>query len=462
MWNNNDVSAALNLGVLSVFEASGVAIDSRSIKKGEIFVALKGDNFDGHDYVNKAVENGAAAVIVEREIVKISAVQIIVDDTYEALVKLAKFRRKNSDAKFIAITGSVGKTSFKEALKIVLESYGKTYATIGNLNNHIGLPLCLANLPNDIRYAVFELGMNHAGEIKYLSNILEPELAFITKISDAHIGHFSGTEDIIKAKAEICSGLNDDASIILNNSDENYAELYAHIKREYKLEGSSIKSFGYNEGEVVIKNSELLINGVLMSFSHGGKSFKIQFAVHNPSLAELLVGVFAILAELSLDFDPGIEALSGFKQVKGRGNFVEYDLANKEFVLIDDSYNANFDSMRASIETLGLLDIGECKRRLVIIGDMLELGDKSSEYHMKLKNVLVQNKIDKVIAIGKFMEELYNSLPEGLRMEHFAELPQDLNLIFEKIEDGDVVLVKSSKGTGTYKIIEKLEELRGA
>jgi len=459
MWNNSEIKASLNLVVKGVFEADALVTDSRSIKPGEIFLALSGENFDGNDFVDQAVENGAVAVIVSRKSEHISVPQILVDDTYEALISLAEYRRNIVSAKYIAITGSVGKTSFKEALKLVLSNYGKTYATIGNYNNHIGLPLCLVNMPADTKYAIFELGMNHAGEIKFLSDLLKPNLAFITKIADAHIGNFKNASDIAKAKAEICSGLDENGVVILNNSDSNFSQLKSYIKTDYSIGDDSIKSFGINEGDIEVKEINYKGGVAVASVKSLKEEFTVEFSIHNFALIELLTGVFSILDILDLPFSKARKPLLDFKPVEGRGNLVETKIAQKSLSIINDAYNANYDSMKEAINTLGRIAGRKGLRKVAIIGDMLELGDKSEQYHLMLKEPLLENKIDKVVTIGRFMESLYRSLPENMRLFHFNEVPKNIEQIIDKVEDGDVILVKSSKGTGTNRIIKKIEEL---
>ena len=242
MWSNKKLKEALKVSVTQNISAGKIVIDSRIIANQDIFLCLKGENFDGHDFKKEAISKGASIIIAEKPDLEFAKYEVIVENSYEALLQLARYKRLNSQAKFIAITGSVGKTTFKEALKSVLAKYDNSFATKGNFNNHIGMPLCLANLDENTKYAIFELGMNHAGEIEFLSNILKPDLALITQITEAHIGNFSSIDGIIAAKAEICSGFSDHSKVILNHSDIYYDKLKSYIHDKLEVNNSNIYS----------------------------------------------------------------------------------------------------------------------------------------------------------------------------------------------------------------------------
>ena len=463
MWNNIGLEKALNVKLEQVIDGKQIAIDSRIIKKNEIFLALKGENFDGHDFIEQAQNNGAKAAIVSKINKDVSIPQILVADTYKALINLAKYRRKISKSIFIAITGSVGKTSYKEALSLILNEYGVTYKTSGNFNNHIGLPLCLANLDLNAKYSVFELAMNHSGEIKFLSDILNPDLALITKITDAHLGNFANRDGIISAKAEICSGFNENSKIILNQNDENYHKLREHIIDKYPIKNENIKNFGSSEdNDLIIEEIDFKENNLFASISLEDKKYQINFSIYNKAVAEVISSILLILRELNLDPEKGISAFKNFKSLEGRGEISKINIENKKITLINDSYNANYLSMKAALETLNFVASKNNNRKIAIIGDMLELGSDSDKFHLALKDVIIENKIDKIITVGKFMKNLYNELPDNIKLLSYETIPTDINSIISSLKNDDVILVKSSNGMKTSIIAKKLQEENNA
>ncbi len=459
MWSNNELKKALNAKVKQEINCNQIVIDSRIIKKNTIFLALKGENFDGHDFIEQAQNNGAKGAIVSKINKDVSIPQILVADTYKALINLAKYRRKISKSIFIAITGSVGKTSYKEALSLILNKYGATYKTSGNFNNHIGLPLCLANLDLNAKYSVFELAMNHSGEIKFLSDILNPDLALITKITDAHLGNFANRDGIISAKAEICSGFYENSTIILNKNDENYPKLREHIIDKYHLKNKNIKSFGSSEdNDLIIEEINIKENKLFANINLEDKKYQINFSVYNKAVAEVISSILLILRELNLDPEKGVSAFKDFKSLEGRGEISKINIENKKITLINDSYNANYLSMKAALETLNFVASENNNRKIAIIGDMLELGPDSDKFHLDLKNVIIENKIDKIITVGKFMKKLYDELPDNIKLLSYEATPLNIEDIKNSLKDDDVILVKSSNGIKTSIIARKLQE----
>ncbi len=463
MWNNKSLSEALNVKLDLSLDENLIVIDSRIIKKNAIFLALKGENFDGHDFIEQAQNNGAKAAIVSKINKDVSIPQILVADTYEALINLAKYRRKISKSIFIAITGSVGKTSYKEALSLILNEYGVTYKTSGNFNNHIGLPLCLANLDLNAKYSVFELAMNHSGEIKFLSDILNPDLALITKITDAHLGNFANRDGIISAKAEICSGFNENSTIILNQNDENFPKLREHIINKYNLKNENIKNFGSSEdNDLIIEEIDFKEKKLFANINLEDKKYQIDFSIYNKAVAEVISSILLIIRELNLDPEKGISAFKNFKPLEGRGEISKINIENKKITLINDSYNANYLSMKAALETLNFVASENNNRKIAIIGDMLELGPDSDKFHLALKDIIIENNIDKIITVGKFMKKLYDELPDNMKLLSYETIPTDINSIISSLKNNDVILVKSSNGIKTSIIARKLQEENNA
>jgi UDP-N-acetylmuramoyl-tripeptide--D-alanyl-D-alanine ligase len=463
MWNNKNLNSALKVKIELNIPDSEINIDSRVIKKNDIFLALQGENHDGHAFLKQAQENGAIAAIVSKKNEAIEIPQIIVDDTYQALLELAKFKRKIYKNTIIAITGSVGKTSYKDGLAFILADYGITYKTSGNFNNHIGLPLCLANLDLHAKFAVFELGMNHSGEIKFLSNLLKANLALITRITEAHIENFVDINGIIAAKAEICYGLSPDSTLILNKNDNNYKKLQQHILAKYNLDKKNIKTFGNNNlNDLIIKELAYKEHKLYALITINNQDYKLNFSLFNKGVAEILCSILLVTTELNLDPLKACKKISEITASEGRGKITEIKFNEKKITLINDSYNANFDSMKAAIETLNIIAAKNNSRKIAIIGDMLELGANTLKFHLDLKEILIANKIDKIISVGEYMKKLYIKLPHKMQLQCYNVIPRDIYEICSFLEDNDVILVKSSHGVKTSIIAQKLLELDNA
>ena len=463
IWNIAEIATALNIPEDAQYQGdyddfanlaniTGVSIDSRTIKSGELFIALKGDNFDGHKFLNIAQEKGASLAIVEKYNKNIPILQIIVKNCYLALNQLAIFRRKQTSAKIIAITGSVGKTSCKSALYNILQKYGKSYASIGNYNNHIGMPLSLANMAEDAEFAVFELGMNHSGEIAELVKILKPHIAWITVVNDAHSGNFNHESEIVAAKAEIFSQLVKSDHIILNNSDKNYQQLREIAVKTYDHNPKMIKTYGNDP------NGDLFISDIILNkkqefevnLSINSKQYVVTFNIYNISLIKSLLAIILILDVLQLDYRKSWDDFRNIIPVAGRGNIV--DIANN-IKVINDAYNANPASMRAALNNLNILGKIYNARTVAIIGTMLELGSAAKEKHLSLLTDIKNNKIDKVITVGEYMDDLHNILPDNIKLAHFKTVKNNVTAIIKELEAGDIVLIKASNSIGLEQIL---------
>ena len=445
IWQLKDFLQALNIkeDIKLTGKITGVTIDSRAIKAGNVFVAFKGENFDAHDFVVQAEQKGAVAAIVTKKNNHINIPQIIVKDPLQALYQLAIYKRKHSKAKIIAITGSVGKTSAKEMLYKFLDFYDKSYASFGNFNNHIGLPLSLSNMPNDTKFAVFELGMNHLGEIEFLSNMLRPHLAWVTLVNDAHIGNFNSFNEIVQAKSEVFSGLVKDGTIILNNSDKNFSALKKIAIEKYSFQEKDIKTYGDQQsGDLVIKNFSYYQDNIVVEILFHNNSSKLEFSLYNIALIKVIIAIIVILDELGLDYKKSLALFKGLKAVLGRGNIVEQD----NFLFIDDSYNASPTSMQAAFENLAYLGKIKSRRTVAIIGTMLELGTRSKELHLGLAKDLKKYNISKVITIGEYMEDLFKVLPTEQKIKHFNKVEGNQKKIKSLLYDQDIILIKGSRG----------------
>jgi UDP-N-acetylmuramoyl-tripeptide--D-alanyl-D-alanine ligase len=438
MWNSKQISEALGINFSENITGKRVVIDSRKIEAGDIFVGIKGDNFDGSDYGNQAIEKGAAAAIINKTSCLNSASEnkfIRVDDALAALVKLGKYKRAKTHAKVIAVTGSVGKTSVKEALAYLLGKQGVCYSTTGNLNNHIGLPLTLANIPDAADFIVLEMGMNHAGEISYLTKLGRPNIAIITTVAAVHLEFFKSVEGIAFAKSEIFEGITEGGAAIIPEHNEYYKILRSQAE---KCGVKNIVNFGknweVNYGEI---SAEIL-----------GEKFKYKISLagdHN------IINSVAVLSAIKLAGADATRAASEFAEIKpfnGRGNIITLKNGAR---IINDAYNASPESMKASIKTLSQFK-NSGARLLVALGDMLELGDHSQKFHEELAEQL--NNVDIVFTKGNLMKYLFDKISDHKNAKHFSEIEPLAEKILQTLSPNDVLLVKGSHGSGMWKLVE--------
>lgn len=437
IWNTQQINQALQTNLQAEIQASGVTTDSRKIKRGDIFIALKGDKFDGNIYSAEAIKNGAVLAIVDNKNLPDNNSFLKVDDAYKALLKMAEYKRKNSKAKFIGITGSVGKTTVKEALGLVLSKQSKTHVTVGNLNNHIGLPLTLANLPDDAKFAVIEMGMNHADEIKFLTKICKPHIALITYIAAVHIEFFKNVEEIALAKAEIFEGLQKDGIAILP-ADNQY---YNILKQEAeKNQISKIYDFGKTANNWVLEND--IVTAAI------NKS-EIKFTPNQTSnhFINNLLGVLTAANAAGANLQQAAKDISHFSPPKGRGKVINHASGAK---IIDDAYNASPESMRASLEYLGTYK----GKKIALLGDMRELGVNAPEYHKSLHDAF--KNIDEAYFYGENMKFLHDLVKDNLLSHHFTNFEEIAPKMQNYLQPDNIILVKGSNGTGLWKIVEKL------
>ncbi len=421
--------------------------DSREVKPGQIYIAIKGENHDGHDFLEEAFKNGASKAIVEKEIEGIDKDKfIVVEDTLAILNQLAIYVRSISKAKFIGITGSSGKTSTKELLKAALEIQGKTYATVGNMNNLIGLPITLVNMPLDIDYVILEMGMNHSGEIEQLTKIAKPDVAIITNIGRAHHGFFKTTNDIALAKSEIFQGLNKDGIAVIAKGE--FFNLLNEKANEYSNnilvlgDDNDLKLLNYNNGDVKCE-----ING---------KEYCYSLLMKGEHQALNSVMVLGAVDALGVDVNAAIKGISKLNSLKGRGETKIINTKFGEFTLIDDAYNANPDSMTAAFKVLGSY---KDKRKVAILGEMRELGEFAKTLHEGLLSEILNAQIDKVYCCCNDIKSLFDMLPEQIKGEWAEDSKKLKELLDGEIENEDVILVKGSLGSNMLLIVDWLKSL---
>lgn len=461
LWTDG-LAARATGGMLSgrSWQASGVVIDSRKVTAGDLFVALVGERVDGHDFVGRALKSGAAAALVERRPDGLGegAPLLVVDDVLAALARLGADARDRSTAKVLAVTGSVGKTGTKEALALALAGVGKVHASEGNLNNHIGAPLSLARLPGDVSHAVFELGMNHAGEIAPLSRLVRPDLAIITNVEPVHIGYFDGERDIALAKAEIFEGLEPGGVAVLN-SDNAWRGLLAEKARA--AGAGRIVTFGRDQGaDIRLIQADADANGCHVDIEVEGRAFDYRLDAIGAHWAFNSIGVVACIHALGLDVETAAGAIRGLSAGRGRGGQVTVALASGGTVrLIDESYNASPAAMRAAFAVLGFCKPASGCRRIAVLGDMRELGESGPRLHAELGEDLLAAAPDLVFTAGPLMRELCAVLPNGVLASHDDVSAEIADAVANELRDGDVVLVKGSLGTNMAPIVAAIEAL---
>lgn len=456
LWAAAEAAAATGGEAWGDWAATGVSIDSRTIRPGDLFIALKGPHIDGHDYVAEALEKGAAAVVVSElpEGLGRDAPILLVADTTEALTGLARAARARVQAKVIAVTGSVGKTGTKDMLRLALECQGRTHATEGNLNNHWGLPLTLARMPRDVRFAVLEIGMNHAGELTPLSELARPHVAVITTIEAVHSAHFADVEAIADAKAEIFAGLVGGGVVVLNRDNSYFDRLAAAAG------SATVIGFGETmEADVRLQAIQETAEGSTLSVDLRGDGFSYELGVSGRHWALNSLAVLAAVTAVGGDAMIAARALKDMHAPPGRGARHTVKIDDGTFDLIDESYNASPISMSAAFDVLAA---SGADRTVAVLGDMLELGDESEATHIALSVPLNTAGIDLVYTCGRYMQGLFNALPQQTRGGHAANSESLAPMVAGAVRSGDAVMVKGSAGSRMGVVVDVLLALGGS
>jgi len=420
---------------------SDVCIDHRKITPGSLFIALKGARFDGHEFVQAAKDNGAVAALVERQ-VECDLPQLVIKDTYLGLGTLAKFHRQKFQLPVIALTGSCGKTSVKEMIASILRQSFCTFASKGNLNNHVGVPLSLLSLSQEHEVAVFELGANHPGEIAYTVSLVEPDAALITNIAPAHVEGFGSIDGVFEAKSEIYAGLHPDGTAIINN-DSDYAKQFWQ-----KTEGLERLSFGLTDADVSASNIARGDDGCyrfVLKTPKGERPISLSLPGEHQVSNALAASAASLALDISLD-----DIKAGLEQVEPVSGRLCIVSGIKQSRLIDDCYNANPKSVAAGIEFLASFD----GARYLVLGDMGELGEEAKRYHFEVGQLAKQRGIDKLFTVG----ELSVAASEGFgdKAQHFNDQAGLLNAISPLMAKGVTCLVKGSLSSNMKPVVEAL------
>ena len=460
LWTVDAMAAAMGAQAQGPLPPSvpGLSIDSRTVATGEAFFAIA-DKRDGHEFVGSALAAGAGLAVVALDRgaqFSKDAPLLLVPDVLTALRDLAAAARARTHAKVIAVTGSVGKTGTKEALRLALYKDGETHASVASYNNHWGVPLSLARCPADARYAVLEMGMNHAGEIAPLTRLARPHIALITTIAPVHLEFFGSLTKIADAKAEIFLGIEQPGGVAVLNRD---IAQFARLKRRADEAGvARIVSFG----EHAKADARLLkcvlhphCSTVVARIFDAELTYKIgapgRHLVDN-SLAVLATAVLAG-ADLAL----AALALSEVKAAAGRGAPIEIEVSDGQALVIDESYNANPVSVAAALALLGQAEIGPRGRRIAVLGDMLELGDKGVALHRALAKPVIDNAVDLVFCCGPLMRQLWQALPPSRRGFYAEDSAMLEPQVVAALRAGDVVMVKGSFGSRMGPIVKALQ-----
>jgi UDP-N-acetylmuramoyl-tripeptide--D-alanyl-D-alanine ligase len=455
LWTAQEAAAATGGSIISDWAAKDISIDTRSLTSGDLFVSLRGPNHDGHDFVGAALERGAAAAMVDRDIPDLPLVPLLrVADTLAGLVALGAAARKRSDTQILAVSGSVGKTGTKEALRLALAVSRPTFASAGSLNNHWGVPLSLARMPPNSSYGIFELGMNHSGEIAGLARLVRPHVAVITAVEPAHLGFFPSVEAIADAKAEIFRGLEPGGIAVLNRDNQYYARLATAAMRSGATE---VVGFGtHPEATVRLLNCVLEPHRSVIDVALPGLTLRCWLPVPGRHWVMNVLAVLAAVKVAGADVRLAAEALTGLEELPGRGRRHELPWRGGTLTLIDESYNASPAAVRAAIGVLAAIPPATGARRVAVLGDMLELGEATERLHRELAVPLARARVDRVFLVGKAVAALYDALPQPNRGGLWPAADDAIDPLLRFLRPGDVVTVKGSRGIGLGRIVERL------
>ena len=460
LWTHEEALAGLGAEVVGKppVSISGMSIDTRSIACGDLFFALQGESRDGHAFVPAAFEkSAAAAVVTQGHVGSLGGLGTlyVVDDPLKAMERLGRAARARMAGQVVAVTGSVGKTSTKEALRHVLARQGATHASVASYNNHWGVPLTLARMPRETEFGVFEIGMNHPFEILPLTGMVKPNVAMITTVEPVHLEHFSAVTGIADAKGEIFSGLLPGGTAIISRDNPHYERLKAHAAAS---PAGRIISFGEHEAADVrlLKIALTPDRSAVEARIHGQP---VSFLVGAPGKHMAINALAVLAAAQAMGADLAIAAISlaDLSAGSGRGQRTELQAPAGTFTLLDESYNANPASMRASMALLAQLDVGLRGRRIAVLGDMLELGPTGPELHHALVDSIIEHNLDLVFCAGPLMKNLWQALPSDKRGAYASSAAELQPAVLDVIQSGDAVMIKGSLGSRMGPIVSAIK-----
>lgn len=461
LWTTQELLAATGGALHGEVRSAmnGVSIDSRSVSDGDIFVAIKGDAMDGHDFVVKALQSGAGVAMVSRvtnEMFEAGAVLQVAEDPLRGLENMGRAAREWSHGQIIAITGSVGKTSTKEMLRTALSASGLTHASAASFNNHWGVPLTLSRMPRNAAYGVFEIGMNHSGEITPLVKMVRPHIAIVTIVAASHLGNFNSLDEIAQAKAEIFSGIEKGGTAIINRDSEYFDMLAAEAKR---CGAKNIIGFGkHAQADVRLERVALHPACCCITADVMGEKVTYKLGMPGEHMALNSLAVLAAVKASGADLARAMLALADAAPAKGRGVQEKLSAADGELLLIDESYNANPASMGAALAILAQAKLGKNGRRIAVLGDMLELGQFGPQLHADLAKPIDLYGVDVLYAAGPLMRNLWDAVPTAKQGAYAATSLELRHQLLAQLHAGDVVMIKGSLGSKMGLVVEALRE----
>ena len=463
LWTAEEIAAVTGGRLRGAFsQASGASIDTRTLQPGDLFFAIRGDARDGHDFVPEALGKGAAAAVVAEaratEFEGAGAV-VAVEDPLEAMRLLGIASRHRSAAAVVAVTGSVGKTGTKEALRLVLSRQGATHASVASYNNHWGVPLTLVRMPRESAFGVFEIGMNHPYEVLPLAAMVRPQVALVTTVEPVHIEFFRSIWGIADAKGEIFSGLEPGGTAVINRDNPYFERLRAHASAS---RAGRILTFGEHESadvraeRIIVKPDLSIVEARVL-----GRALTYRLGTPGRHIAMNSLGVLAVVHALGADVALAAQALADLRPPVGRGERTMLAVGKGEALLIDESYNANPASMRAALATLGAVEMDERARRIAVLGDMKELGHEGPSLHGGLAAPVEESGVDLVFAAGPLMANLVQALPRERVAAHAPSARDLVEAVCAAVKPGDAIMIKGSLSTGMGVIVKALKDRFG-
>jgi UDP-N-acetylmuramoyl-tripeptide--D-alanyl-D-alanine ligase len=436
---------------------TAVSIDSRAVKEGDVFIAIKGERHDGHDFVANALKAGAGLGVVSRVTPEMTAqgpVLEVAEDPLKGLINMGLAARARCHGQIVAVTGSVGKTSTKEMLRVALSASGETHASAASFNNHWGVPLTLARMPRETAFGVFEVGMNHAGEITPLVGMVQPHVGIITTIAASHLGNFDSLDGIADAKAEIFTGVVQGGHAVISR-DTPYFERLAAAAKACGI--TDIVSFGkHPDSDVRMEQVALHADCCCVTASVFGETVIYKLGLPGEHMAVNSLCVLAAAKLMGADLARAALALAGAAPAKGRGVRERLRMNGGELMLIDESYNANPASVGAALALLGASQPGWRGRRIAVLGDMLELGPQGPELHAGLLEPMDAAKVDVLYAAGPLMANLWDRVPGERRGAYAATSEALRDALLAGLRPGDVVMIKGSLGSRMGPLVEAI------
>jgi UDP-N-acetylmuramoyl-tripeptide--D-alanyl-D-alanine ligase len=450
LWTSDEIAEATGGSASARFEVTGVTFDSREVGPGDLFVAMPGSVRDGHEFLDEAFAAGASGAIVSKPA---SGPHVLVDDVFAALEALGRASRERSRATIIGVTGSVGKTSTKEALFAALDRNrpGRVHRSVKSYNNHTGVPLSLARMSRDAEFGIFEMGMNHAGEIRALTKQVRPHVAIITAIAPAHIENLGSEAAIADAKSEILEGLEPEGVAILPNDTAHRDRLVKAARRR----AERIITFGTGDADVhAIHAVSAETGGSLISAALLERELTFTISQRGDHWVSNALAVLAAVEAVGGDVAVAALALADLGGLKGRGERHRLEIDGGELLLIDESYNANPASMAATLKSLGAER--EAKRRIAVLGPMRELGEHSAELHADLAQAVRDAGVDRLILIGDEMRPLAEKVVGTISFDLVGNVGEATQSLMQMVRPGDAVLVKASNSVELAKLVDRM------